>query len=205
MPRPSRSDASLDSAPTLAMPDRPLVPTGELPIIAIRAAGNHPFVYRKMVIGPVGPLRPSDGDLVRVVDRDQLPVGFGLWNARSQISLRLLKTGCRAAWARRSGSSGSTGPLRSGAQMLRLDEVTTAYRVVHAEGDGLSGLIIDRYDDVLSVETFSLGIYQRIGSILPLVAERLGTKHAGSPSTSGSPWPRISRAVRWRVPGSPPG
>jgi 23S rRNA (cytosine1962-C5)-methyltransferase len=62
--------------------------------------------------------------------------------------------------------------------VLKLEEVTTAYRVMHAEGDGLSGLIIDRFDDVLSVETFSLGIYQRIGSILPLVAERLGTKHS---------------------------
>ena len=35
--------------------------------------GHHPFVYRKMVIGPVGPIRPRDGDLVRVVDRDGLP------------------------------------------------------------------------------------------------------------------------------------
>ena len=55
--------------------------------------------------------------------------------------------------------------------------MTDAYRVLHAEGDGLSGLIVDRFDDVLSVEVFSLGMYQRIGPILGLVAERLGTKH----------------------------
>jgi 23S rRNA (cytosine1962-C5)-methyltransferase len=160
------------------MPDRPLAITGELPIVAIGAAGTHPFVYRKMVIGPVGSVRPSDGDLVRVVDRDQLPIGFGLWNARSQISLRLLKLGVEppglAFWEERIDRAVA---LRR--EMLRLEEVTTAYRVIHAEGDGLSGLIIDRYDDVLSVETFSLGIYQRIGSILPLVAQRLlGTKHS---------------------------
>jgi 23S rRNA (cytosine1962-C5)-methyltransferase len=158
------------------MPDRPLDPGGELPIVAVRAAGNHPFIYRKMVIGAVGP-RASDGDLVRVVDRDHLPIGFGLWNSRSQISLRLLSTGVeppgRDFWDRRIERA---VVLRR--QLLGLEEVTNAYRVLHAEGDGLSGLIVDRYDDVLSVEVFSLGIYQRIGSVLPLLADRLGTRHA---------------------------
>src|SRR3954462_3413665 len=87
------------------VPDRPLEPSGALPTVAVRAAGNHPFVYRKMVIGPVGAARPADGDLVRVVDRDHLPTGFGLWTGRSQISLRLLAPGLelpgRDFWARR--------------------------------------------------------------------------------------------------------
>ena len=41
---------------------------------------------------------------------------------------------------------------------LDLESETNAFRVVHAKGDGLSGLIIDRFDDVLSVEIFSLGM-----------------------------------------------
>ena len=49
--------------------------------------------------------------------------------------------------------------------------------MIHAEADGLSGLIVDKFDDVLSAEIFSLGIYQRIGPILDRVAARLGTKH----------------------------
>ena len=36
-------------------------------------------------------------------------------------------------------------------EMLRLDEVTDAWRVVHSEGDGLSGLVVDRYGDLLVV------------------------------------------------------
>jgi 23S rRNA (cytosine1962-C5)-methyltransferase len=159
------------------MPDRPLEPAGELPVIAVRAAGHHPYIYRKMVIGPAGTVRPSDGDLVRVVDRDQVPIGFGLWNSRSQISLRLLAAGAeppgREFWI---GRIERAIALRH--EMLGLEQLTSAYRVVHAEGDGLSGLIVDRFDDVLSVETFSLGMYQRIGSILPLLAERLGTRHS---------------------------
>ncbi len=60
---------------------------------------------------------------------------------------------------------------------LDLHRCTDAYRVVHAEGDGLSGLVVDRFDDVLSVEVFSLGIYQRIGPLLSLLSATLGTAH----------------------------
>ena len=66
---------------------------------------------------------------------------------------------------------------RCGQRSSGLDRETNAYRVVHAEGDGLSGLIVDRFDDVLSVQVFSLGMYQRIGPILSLFADRLGTTH----------------------------
>src|SRR4051812_21424582 len=103
MPRPPRP--VLDAPDATPLPDRSLEPSGDLPVVAIRASGNHPFVYRKMVVGPVGRARPADGDLVRVVDRDQLPIGFGLWNGRSQISLRLLSPGIEPPgiefWTRR--------------------------------------------------------------------------------------------------------
>src|SRR5947209_7747256 len=68
----------------IEVPDRPLEPPGVLPTVAIRAPGRHPFVYRKMIAGPVGGPRPRDGDLVRVVDRAGRPVGFGLWNGHSE-------------------------------------------------------------------------------------------------------------------------
>ena len=46
--------------------------------MAIRAAGGHTFVYRKMVEGPVGAAAPNHGDLVRVVDRDGQHLGYAL-------------------------------------------------------------------------------------------------------------------------------
>src|SRR3954451_23234702 len=81
-PRPPR----LPQAPT---PDRSLAPDGTLPTIAVRAAGQHPFIYRKMIIGPIGPAIPNPGDLVRIVVRDSKPLGYGLWNVRSQVGPRL--------------------------------------------------------------------------------------------------------------------
>jgi 23S rRNA (cytosine1962-C5)-methyltransferase len=144
--------------------------------VAVRAAGHHPFIYRKMVIGPLDPQRPNDGDLVRVVDRDEVPLGFGLWNSRSQISVRLIARGHEPPgpefWRDRIDRA-----IALRRDVLGLDAVSNAYRLLHAEGDGLSGLIVDRYDDVLSAEVFSLGMYQRIGPLLALAADRLGTKH----------------------------
>jgi 23S rRNA (cytosine1962-C5)-methyltransferase len=159
-----------------SIPDRDLDPGSTLSTVAVRAAGHHPFIIRKMVIGPAGPSQPNPGDLVRVVDRQGQPLGFGLWNPRSQISLRLISREAeppgREHWDRR--ISQAVG-LRT--RVLGLDEQTNAYRVIHVEGDGLTGLVADRFDDVLSVEVFSLGIYQRIGPILKLCSQHLGTRH----------------------------
>ena len=61
--------------------------------------------------------------------------------------------------------------------LLRLDDVTDAYRLVHAEADRLSGLVVDRLGDTLSAEAYSLGMYQRAPAILALLAEMCGTRH----------------------------
>jgi 23S rRNA (cytosine1962-C5)-methyltransferase len=193
-----------------------LTPQEPLPTVAIRAAGTHQFVFRKMIEGPVGPVTPNHGDLVRVVDRDGVHLGFALWNGRSQISLRFLSRAGEPPgpefWNRRIDQAVA---LRT--NVLNLDRDTNAYRVVHAEGDELSGLIIDRFDDVLSVEVFSLGIYQRIGPILAQFAARLGTSHfrvevdervaqledfSGRPLKSARMPPRVTvheHGIRYRI------
>jgi 23S rRNA (cytosine1962-C5)-methyltransferase len=214
MARLKKLRSPVDAAPR--MPDRSLTADEPLTTVAIRAAGTHQFVYRKMVEGPVGPAAPNHGDLVRVVDRDGQRLGYALWNGRSQISLRFLSRQENPPgvefWSRRIDRAVA---LRT--KVLNLDSQTSAYRVVHAEGDGLSGLVVDRFDDVLSVQCFSLGMYQRIGPILALCAEKLGTTHfrvsvdervamqedfSGRPLVSPQLPPRVTiteHGVRYRI------
>src|SRR5439155_25525315 len=45
-------------------------------------------------------------------------------------------------------------------QALRLDAVTDAYRLVHSEGDGLSGLVVDRFGPTLVLEFFAAGMFR---------------------------------------------
>ena len=132
-----------------------------------------PFLYKKMV-GPASPDADS-GDMVAVYDPKGERFGSGFYNSHSQIALRMLtfddrpvdQEFFRAALERAVSLRLDT---------LRLQEVTNAYRVVHAEGDGLSGFIVDRYADVLSVQVASYGVYQQLGSWLPILEELLGTE-----------------------------
>jgi 23S rRNA (cytosine1962-C5)-methyltransferase len=61
--------------------------------------------------------------------------------------------------------------------ILRLDETTDAYRVLHGEADGVPGLVVDRYGDTLSAELFSLGMYHRCDRLIEKLAARLNTQH----------------------------
>lgn len=61
-------------------------------------------------------------------------------------------------------------------EVLRLDETTNAYRVLHGDSDGLGGLVVDRYADVLSLEVSTLAVWQRLDRWLPLLHRLCGTK-----------------------------
>jgi 23S rRNA (cytosine1962-C5)-methyltransferase len=129
------------------------------------------------------------GDVVNIYDKRGELFGRGLYNPNSQIALRVLAHGDRPIdetfW--RAKVQGAL-ELR---QTLQLADVTDAYRLIHAEADGLSGLIVERYADYLVFEVFSLGMYQRAEMLGKLIAESLG-----SPTSLDRP-DRVSD--QWRV------
>jgi 23S rRNA (cytosine1962-C5)-methyltransferase len=134
--------------------------TDAIPTIRLRNAwrSSHPWIFQKLVEKPEQ--RPKPGSLVDVVGIDGDWIGRGFYNGHSRIAIRILETNpdvaVDAAWfARRIGAAVS---LRR--DVLKLDEVSDAWRVVHAEGDGLSGLVVDRYADLLVVEFFSAGMFR---------------------------------------------
>jgi 23S rRNA (cytosine1962-C5)-methyltransferase len=162
---------------------RSLKPNPQLPAVMLKSAGLHPLVYRKRIERI--DREAAVGDLVEVVDGEGQRVGYGLINPKSELALRMLSRGeelpDEAWWRRRLEEA-----VMLRREILRLDETTDAYRLVHAEGDGLSGLVIDKLGDVLSVECFSVGMYQRAAAILELLAPLVGTRHyliRGGPAT----------------------
>lgn len=140
------------------------------PWVQLRSISNHPFIYRKMVRETDPAARP--GDVVQVYDRDGHLLGRGLFNPRSQIAIRMLTRGDSpvddAYWRTQLDAAVR---LR---RQLRLDELTDAYRLVHSEGDGLSGLIVERYADCLVFEFFALGMYQRWATLTRVLSDVLG-------------------------------
>jgi 23S rRNA (cytosine1962-C5)-methyltransferase len=137
----------------IAMPDP--FPTVRL---KIQRRSSHPWVFQKMVEKPAARIPP--GTVVDVIDRDGKWVGRGFYNGHSRIALRILTVEPNEAldahfFARLIGEADQ---LRR--DWLRLDKETDAYRLVNSEGDRLSGLVIDRFADVLVIEFFAAGMYR---------------------------------------------
>jgi 23S rRNA (cytosine1962-C5)-methyltransferase len=132
----------------------------DLPQIRLKIArrSGHPWIFQKMVEKPA--TRLPAGSVVDVLDRDGQWVGRGFYNGHSRIALRILTTDPEdpideGFFTRRLGRAVA---LRR--EWLKLDEVTDAYRLVHSEGDGLSGLVVDRFGPILVLEFFAAGMYR---------------------------------------------
>src|SRR5437899_11167144 len=120
-------------------------PADSVPVVRLKIArrSSHPWIFQKMVEKPA--MRLPAGTVVDIVDRDGQWVGRGFYNGHSRIALRVLTTDPgeaidEAFFARRLGRA-----IALRREWLKLDAVTDAYRLVFAEGDDLSGLVIDRF------------------------------------------------------------
>jgi len=115
------------------------------------------------------------GDLVTIYDKEDRPFGAGLWNPKARVPLRAIYHG-QDPFTEEDFIRLLDRAIDLRLNTLNLPEHTDAYRVVHSDGDGLSGLVVDRFGDVLSVSTHSLGVYQRLPIWLKHLHARLGTK-----------------------------
>lgn len=178
-PKPRRSAdesfkrASQRSAPGLLQQRALSVePARPLPAVRLRSVRVHPFLFRKLIGGVDDSARP--GDLVAVFTPQGELFGHGLYNPKAEIGVRMLRFDSVVP-----DVSFWEAKLRQAVELrhdvLRLNAVTDSYRVVHAEADGLSGLVIDRIGDTLSAEAFSLAMFQRSQAILELLAPMVGT------------------------------
>jgi len=146
-----------------------------LPAVHLRSVSFRPFLFRKMIDRVDAEARP--GDLVAVIDRRGELFGHGLYNPRSEIVVRMLSHDAtppdEGFWGERLEQA-----TRLRRELLRLDQVTDAYRLVHAEADGLTGLVVDRLGEVLSAEVFSLGMFQRADELLKRLGTLCGSRHS---------------------------
>jgi 23S rRNA (cytosine1962-C5)-methyltransferase len=148
------------------MPEIILKPGREKPV-----RRHHPWVFS----GAIDHIRgnTTDGDVVEVIASDGTWMARGTINRRSQIVVRLL------TWTEDERIDEDFWHSRlkralAGRAGLASDPQTNAYRLVNAEGDGLPGLILDRYGDwlvirslTMGIETFKRRIVDQITGLLP--------------------------------------
>lgn len=182
---------SSTTAETRDATHRPSAGAFASPWVQLRSARAHPFIFDRMISASDPAARP--GDVVSVYDKSGRIFGRGLFNPRSRIALRMLTfddtSVDEAFWRTRLAAAVE---LR---RTLGLDRDTDAYRLVHAEGDRLSGLIVERYADCLVFEVFSLGTYQRLDLLSRLLTEQLGApSRLDQPDRALSSWRIVVRA-----------
>ena len=121
---------------------------------------GHPLVYAQAIDRVEG--GATRGDEVSVVDPRGNFLGRGFYSPGSAIPVRLLvrdeATPIDTALFRTKFERALAARQQLG---LGSSPDTTGYRVVHAEGDGVPGLIVDRFGDVLVVQILTLGMKDR--------------------------------------------
>jgi 23S rRNA (cytosine1962-C5)-methyltransferase len=127
---------------------------------ADRIVAGHPWVYHGSILRMTHPA--EDGGVVQVKDHRQRFLGIGLYNSKSKIHVRVI------APERVELSQAFFEERIRAALAVRQKHLpgATSFRVVNAESDFLSGLIVDKYEDVLVVQISSLGMDKRKSLIL---------------------------------------
>jgi 23S rRNA (cytosine1962-C5)-methyltransferase len=122
---------------------------------ADRVIAGHPWIYAGSVLRLTAPV--VDGALVQIKDHRQRLLGVGFYNSKSKIQVRVLAPE-RVEVNRNFFVERIRAALEERRRHL---PQATSFRVVNAESDFLSGLIVDKYGDVLVVQISSLGMDQR--------------------------------------------
>lgn len=133
---------------------------------------RHPWVFSGAIERVDGDAQP--GGLVTIADHRGVALATAYYNPKSQIQGRILSWDPAESidhdfWRGRLQRA-IDGRARLG---LPDESRTTAYRLVHAEADGLPGFIVDRYGDHLVMQCLTLGIDRRKGMLANRLVELL--------------------------------
>ncbi len=137
-----------------------------------RALHGHPWVYSNEIQMDTTAKAVPPGSPVRLVDAGGTPLGIATFNPHTLIAARMLSDDPATVvdHAFLAGRLARAVALRE-----RLFD-RPYYRAVHAEADGLPGLIVDRYGDVVTVQANSVFMDQRIEAILAALDEVLAPR-----------------------------
>ncbi|MCE9526909.1 MAG: class I SAM-dependent rRNA methyltransferase [Planctomycetales bacterium] len=180
------------SAPSLDVTEQDLEPlplakakVTLLPRKALPFYGRHPWVLGSAVqkVETFGGKKLKeeklDGEVVDLYNERNRFVARGFYNSQSRIRVRLF------TWSEGEALDETLFRRRIGQAILLRDQIgyeriadreQSATRLVFSEGDGLSGLVVDRYGEYLVVQATSMGIAKRLEMIVGILQDLLQPK-----------------------------
>ena len=132
---------------------------------AFKAGG--PWIYDNEIAEILG--EPADGGIVRIEDYNGYPLGVGFLNRASTIAVRVLSRDAGAVIDR----DFLERRVRAAWQYRKDTVDTSSCRLIFGEADFLPGLVVDKFSDVLVVQSLALGIDKMKMTIIRLLEEVL--------------------------------
>ncbi|HEX2569497.1 MAG TPA: class I SAM-dependent rRNA methyltransferase [Polyangia bacterium] len=151
---PQRRRRGIDPQPT---PGAPRVRRGTVRLagdVAWRVRIGHPWIFREALGNR--PLREGPGETVDVLDETGDFVGRGLYDPNGPIAIRV--------FTHRPDESLDAAGIRQRVLQARelrqrlLPPGLTVHRIIHGEGDGIPGVVVDRYGDFLVVQLYTAAV-----------------------------------------------
>ncbi|HEX9828594.1 MAG TPA: class I SAM-dependent rRNA methyltransferase [Bacteroidota bacterium] len=121
-----------------------------------RIAKGHQWVFSNEVKSVLG--EPESGDIVELLRHDEKFMGIGFYHPRSLISVRVVSREREEI----TFEFFEQRIARALQLRKRLFPDSETFRVVHGESDFLPGLVVDKYNEYLSVQAFSFGMERRM-------------------------------------------
>jgi len=137
---------------------------------------RHPWVFSGAIARVLGEAGEGEAVVVEAANGERL--GVGHFSGGGSIAVRMLDFGPDAAlptpdfWEAKLGNAYR---LRQGLGLTGTAD-TNVFRLVHAEGDGLPGLVIDVYGDTAVVQAHSVGMYRARPEIAAALQAVFGPK-----------------------------
>ena len=127
-----------------------------------RARAGSPWIFSNEIRMDEAAKAITPGSVVNVRGEDGRAFGTGYFNPKSLIAIRLFSDDCDVAIDR----DFFTARLKRALSLRDSIYDRPFYRLVHAEGDGLPGLVIDRFDDTLTVQVGTAGMERQIETLI---------------------------------------
>lgn len=131
-----------------------------------RVYGGHPWVFRSDIAETDG--EPKNGSVVRVLSSRHRFLGMALYNAQSQITLRMLSRrdeSIHTEWIR--------SRVRQAVDYRRRFADLRSCRLIFAESDGLPAVIADSFGEVIVLQVLCLGMERFKQDIVDALVEEL--------------------------------
>jgi 23S rRNA (cytosine1962-C5)-methyltransferase len=135
---------------------------------------GHPWVYAQAIDRVEG--GATAGEEVHVVDPRGNLLGRGFYTPGSAIPVRLLVRDARTHLDVAFFRARIERAIALRASLGLPNEHTSGFRLVHAEGDGLPGLIVDRFGDVLAIQLGTFGMKEREAVIHEALSVAVGPR-----------------------------